>query len=112
MKDNIDFLGKLLGGYDHREEHKPITWDQLVELEPRLLQLLTACQNADNGRGSEFDGDAVWYGVGGFKSRLVGLVGFFAKRDDARLHTCQAYDCAYKHLYESLPPDREEGEEE
>jgi hypothetical protein len=93
-----------------------LDWATLVNLEPRLADLLRAAQNVeDDGKSSYFCGNAVWFGYNGhlgLKPRLVGLVGFDRRGvlacDDLRLYDSPAYDVAYSKVYSALPPCRGE----
>jgi hypothetical protein len=85
---------------------KPLTWARLVELEPRLAELLAEIRRVkDDKRRSEFCANGAWYGTydtEGFKPRFASLVGFEAK-GPAELKTMAAYDLAYEKLYQALP---------
>ena len=43
----------------------------------------------------------------GYKPRMVELVGMCARSDDPALRTSDAYDTAYRRLYELLPNCRQ-----
>jgi hypothetical protein len=93
-------------------EQAPLTFEQLCELEPRLLDLLNEARAIkDNRRKRSFCANQVWYGWRGhegFKPRLLDLVGFRRKHDgsDPRLATSRAYDVAYHTIYDALPDCR------
>ena len=86
-----------------------LTWAELVEREPALGQLereMRAFRRTP--RGDDFCANARWYGYGrfrgiGYKPRLVELVGMCARSDDPALRTSDAYDLAYRRLYDLLP---------
>jgi hypothetical protein len=86
-----------------------LTWEQLTELEPRLLRLYERARAfKDNRRSRSFCANAVWYGRGsheGLKSELCALVGWAVRRlgSDLRLATPQAYSLAYSRIYDALP---------
>jgi len=87
-----------------------ITWSLLCDLEPRLIHLLAKVRGIeDDKRKPSFCANSIWYGEygqEGIKPRLVQLVGWQAMGSDPRLKTTQAYDLAYKKLYNLLPPCR------
>jgi len=103
-----------------------ITWDELVEAEPKLAELETeilaiaeldrlARESGQAVRAgsavliapdcfcanSTFFGDAGWEG---FDRRLDRLVGWDAR--NKALRTVEAYDTAFWHLYDLLPDCR------
>ena len=96
----------------------PITWEELVEREPRLAELLADVLTVKDGGGPYFCANEAWYsrpaenprpqrlGGYGFKSRMVDLVGWDAETDDPALRTQAAYSVAYQKLYAPLPPCR------
>lgn len=89
-----------------------VTWKELCELEPRLLNLYSEVSSIKDEGGEFFCANAVWYGRGdvdGFKHRLVELVGFRRRHDgsDPRLGTSLAYDIAYHKIYDALPDCRD-----
>lgn len=90
---------------------KPITWGELVSIEPALLVIEARLKEyQDDLREDSFCANAIWYGYPGYspsyKMWMHGLVGNSAKKDNPRLTTCQAYDCAYQHLLNILPDCR------
>jgi hypothetical protein len=58
--------------------NQPLTFDDLVKLEPRLQALLDEAKAPAGRRGKRFCANAVFYGQGGLKERLVKLVGWSA----------------------------------
>jgi hypothetical protein len=88
-----------------------LTWRDLVRLEPRLGELereARAVRRSPRARDPHFCANDSWYGRRGwigFKPRLLWLVGWEAR--NPALRTCQAYDIAYRYLYDLLPPCRE-----
>ena len=89
-----------------------ITWELLIELEPRLLDLYQEARSVRDDRSKPwFCANAVWYGHHGFEGlrpRLVDLVGYRRRDDgsDPRLATSLAYDIAYRTIYNVLPDCR------
>jgi len=85
-----------------------ITWNELVEFEPRLLDLAKealAYKKASRGKKYVCANDR-WYGYGkwrdrGIKMDLIYLVGWYAQKPE--LKTMRAYDTAYQHIYHLLP---------
>lgn len=82
-----------------------ITWDQLIELEPRLLDLYNKAKACKQTEG--FCANRVWYG--GLKKDLCGLVGWNCKSPSI-LNTEAAYEIAYDKVYSALPDCIHEGE--
>ena len=81
------------------------TWAQLVKREP-LLDGLEAAIREVRPKGPHYCANARWYGYNeyrgrGFRAQLENLVGWDARCPD--LQTSDAYDVAYRHLYELLP---------
>jgi hypothetical protein len=94
------------------EPATPPTWTELVQLEPRLLDLVREALEAQ-ATSPNYCANAEWYGYRGhqgIKPRLVLLVG-----DEAApfapelLRTSAAYDVAYKTVYEALPDCKHPG---
>ena len=88
--------------YDLEQTETPeqLTWEALVELEPRLEGLLGRVLAARpiRRRGANYEG--IW---GRFKDPLSDLVGYFLPSSrDPRLRSTEAYDVAYKKLYDAL----------
>jgi hypothetical protein len=82
------------------------TFEQLAELEPRLLDLLTEARTCPRTRG--FCANARWYGYGGFqgrglKARLLRLVGWHRPDAHEVLSSCAAYEVAYDTVFGALP---------
>jgi len=78
------------------------TFDDLCEIEPALRDLESQIREVD-GSSPHFCANAVWSQM--CKPALVGLVGWDARRPEPR--TQAAYDTAYDHLYDLLPPCRD-----
>jgi hypothetical protein len=83
------------------ETAQQITWDLLTELEPRLLQLYREAK-AIKATGRHFCANRVWYSQ--FKPELIYLVGWYARGQDPRIGTDEAYDLATRKIYNALPP--------
>ena len=81
-------------------ETRGLTWDEMVEIEPRLDDLLerVECSRPSEDR-SNFNYEICW---GRFKEPLAELVGWHRRRGDERLRTTQAYDTAYRTLWKAL----------
>jgi hypothetical protein len=108
-----------------------ITWEELVQLEPRLLELYRQIQAVRNDKSARsFCANAHWYGAlpgtyeddetvryhgtgswfaprrppRSFKDHLVRLVGYYAeRRGEPRLRTSQAYHVAYRSFIGRCP---------
>jgi hypothetical protein len=83
---------------------------RISKLEPGLHQLCDQIRRVkDDGTSPSFCANRVWYGAGAdtrnsFRNRMSQLVGWNAQV--ASLQTREAYDIAYQHLYDRLPPCR------
>ncbi|KUK52543.1 MAG: hypothetical protein XD78_1902 [Desulfotomaculum sp. 46_296] len=75
-----------------------MTFNELTKIEPRLEQLYQEARQID-GSGKHFCANHIWYEE--FKPRLLSMVGTGAAR--AELRTVEAYNCAYRRIYEALP---------
>lgn len=88
-------------------ENDDLTWNQLCELEPGLLDLLAEVKSVKDDKSKpSFCANAVWYGENGhtsLKSRMSSLVGWYAKSLDPRVRSPRAYDLAVDNLYSKLP---------
>ena len=91
-----------------RRARRDTAWPELVAHEPRLGDLLAAIR-AQPTADPHFCGVRAWFGArgdGGYKARMVALVGHQAERDDPALRSQEAYRAAYRVLYDALPPCR------
>ena len=92
-----------------RRARRDTAWPELVAHEPRLGDLLAAIR-AQPTADPHFCGVRAWFGGrdsnGGYKARMVALVGHQAERDDPALRSQEAYRAAYRVLYDALPPCR------
>ncbi len=71
-----------------------MTFEELAALEPGLSALLAEAKKPSRIR--------TWYGRHGLKADMTRLVGFMARGTDPRLHITEAYDIAYKVLYQAF----------
>ena len=87
-----------------------ITWNELVEIEPRLAALERELAKVkDPGGDTAFCANEHWYGKNGgvcYRDLLIGLVGFHARNRDTRLQSYHAYQLDYIHLQDQLPDCR------
>lgn len=81
-----------------------VKFSELATIEPRLAELLKEARAVKDPGGRSFCANHVWYKRGGFKDRLIKLVGWYA--NDPRLKTSEAYDVAYRKIYDVLPACR------
>ncbi len=82
-----------------------ITYQELEELEPKLIELLAEAKRSAEMPGTWGAKNYLWYGQNGsrgMKHSIVGIVGMFRKKGPAILQTSEAYDVAYKELYRTL----------
>jgi hypothetical protein len=78
-----------------------LTFEQLCQLEPRLLELLAPAGRRPL-RG--WRGVRAWYGRGGIKARLCRLIGWTSGRPPGDpLGGSTAYDTVYQALYHAGP---------
>ncbi|KUK63674.1 MAG: hypothetical protein XD84_1969, partial [Desulfotomaculum sp. 46_80] len=75
-----------------------MTFNEMTKTEPRLKQLYNKARMVD-GSGKHFCANYTWYEL--FKPQLLDMVGTGAAR--AELRTVEAYNCAYRRIYEALP---------
>lgn len=85
---------------------RELTWDLLVELEPRLLDLYREAQKVP--KDSLKCGNWHWYGYGplrgdGLKRKLIDLVGWGRTNGPLTLQSCDAWDIANRKIYNELP---------
>ena len=89
---------------------RTITWERLIELEPRLADLYRRAKNVrDDKRRRPFCANRVWKGRGhklSFRDEVTRLVGHWAETEHEELKTSLAYTTAYQRIYDALPPCR------
>ena len=91
------------------DEAQPVTWNELVRLEPGLGQLHLDCRFADHRDPNGFDRELAWNGtpaLPGLKQRLEHLAGPKAEKQDPRLLSPEAYEIAAAECRQALPPNR------
>jgi hypothetical protein len=80
-----------------------MTLDEMIQLEPGLQELREdVAVVEDDKTSSSFCANRLW--IRRFKPRLIELVGSLAGVEELR--TSEAYDVAYRELYQILPPCR------
>jgi hypothetical protein len=79
------------------EELEGLTWDRLVELEPRLDPLFHQCIELHR---SVPDAYATWYRK--IKPQLLYLAGWSAENTSPALRSSVAWDIVYKVLFDAL----------
>ncbi len=88
---------------------KPVTFQDLARLEPRLTTLLIEAKAHRKDRQPDFCANEVFYGYAGhrpgLKERLSQLVGW-ESTNEGILKTSLAYDVAYDTIYDALPDCR------
>jgi hypothetical protein len=80
-----------------------LTWEKLMQLEPRLRGLWQEAQHCDRFCGDRFCGMEAWPAL---KPRLVEIVGHCRSDFHPVLGTAAAYEIAYDRLLEAVPPCR------
>lgn len=86
---------------------KYLSWEELVELEPRLDRLrkeIELIKDDDPSPDTFFCANGTWKQL--FLWRFLELVGWSRKSGDPRLRTSEAYDVAHFKLYNLLPDCR------
>jgi hypothetical protein len=78
-------------------------WERLIELEPRVAELLEEARRVKDPGGSSFCANQTWFDQ--FDKRLDKLVGWYAD-GDPDLQTSEAYDVAFIKIYDVLPACR------
>lgn len=88
-----------------------LTWDDLVREEPRLARLEADIRQIPKPKDKTLCANAIWFGYPGhepgYKNRLVRLVGWYAT--NGKLTSDEAYDTAYRYLYELVPDCQHDG---
>jgi len=87
-----------------KEEICHMTWEQMVIIEPRLLELYKIAKSYKPTKN--FCANQIWYRRGGLKSKMMKLAGYGAP---GILGTPEAYDIAYQKIYNALPDCRHDG---
>jgi hypothetical protein len=88
------------------------TFEELCELEPRLLDLYREVSAVKDDGGPSFCANAVWdewhpeWEHDSLKGRLFRLVGFAAESPDPILRSWQAERVAHDKIYDALPDCR------
>jgi len=91
------------------------TWQQLTRLEPRLKHLHKKAKSImDDPHERYFCANHAWYGywagerwIEGLKKELVALIGWSSvNRKHPVLGGMDAYDVAYRKIYDALPDCR------
>jgi hypothetical protein len=105
FKATDDLLGDIRGLIE--SENTPFM--RLCVREPGLTDLLDEARS--HRAHARFCANAVWYGYAGFKgrgikARLCRLVGWYAVSGDPELRGKEAYDVAYRTIYDALPDCR------
>jgi hypothetical protein len=95
-----------------KESSSRITFDRICELDHEVRVLFEDAKRAGD-EDKYFDGIAAWFGEHGyerysFKQRLCDLVGWSRHREPVELQSSEAYDVAYKTIFDAMPPDRED----
>ena len=76
---------------------QPISFNDLCKREPLLLALWF-----EAAADPTTDQLGAWYGPGGYKQRVCGLVGWLSGSTDTELLTSSAYDVAYREVLDQL----------
>jgi|GEM_PF-6805732 len=111
------FFSRYLWGrewMDQREEYEMsrLTWQKLTQLEPRLLEVLKQAQAVKDDKSERsFCANRVWFGYDepgpgprGLKSKVSSLVGWCSvNAGHPVLGSSEAYDLAYRTVYDALP---------
>jgi len=106
-----EMLAMDVGPTPSRIQGEPITWDELVELEPRLEALLQKAQSIEDDKSKKsFCANAAFYGFDGYeglREKIRNLVGWEVYDViDPRVQTASAFDAVYRKIYDALPDCR------
>jgi ABC-type uncharacterized transport system ATPase subunit len=86
-----------------------MTFQELVEIEPRLELLRNQIRYIRGSYTTENDLNTVWYlpepRGKGLKAEMIKLVGFYAELQNPTLNSHLAYELAYKTLMDELFAD-------
>jgi hypothetical protein len=84
-------------------------WEELVQLEPRLAELLKEAQDyRQRSRDARYAcANEVYGGPYGLRARMEDLVGWVAKTDIEELKTGEAWKIAHHKIYAALPDCRD-----
>lgn len=87
---------------------RPLTWRNLVQLEPRLRDLMNEAWAV--GRAARHDPEFSWRVAWSrrVKPTLWKLVGWLRPDFHPVLSTPDAYDVAYQHLLQAMPSDADD----
>lgn len=96
----------------NNESSSRITFERICELDDRVRVLFDDAKRAGD-EDQYFDGIAAWFGEVGyekysFKQRLCDLVGWHRHRGPIELESHEAYEVAYRTIFDAMPPDRED----
>lgn len=95
------------------ERRLGMTFEDLCQREPQLKALLDEARAVSSKGDPKFCANRVWYGYRdyrkGFKHRMSQLVGTHRRPEHPMLSTSEAYDLAYRTLYDALPGCRHGG---
>jgi hypothetical protein len=86
---------------DNRIGKESREFTRLVEIEPRLGDLLRVARNGRGKRDARFCANELWCKPGGLKNRMHELVGWTAEKKE--LQTSRAYEVAYRVVYGAIP---------
>lgn len=89
---------------DVEQASEPLSWSELVRMEPTLDTLERHAKDVC-GDNPHFCANDVWFRE--FKPLLLRLVGWNAQSPLEIMHSSAAYEIAYRHIYDQLPPCRE-----
>jgi hypothetical protein len=89
-------------GFKRTEKSNGITWDQLVDCEPRLADVLTnarAVKPTSKKARRKFDYDRAFADL---RRAFEGLVGMYRRPEDAVLSSHAAWAVTFARIYEEL----------
>jgi len=81
-----------------------MTWEEIIRIDHRLGMMYEMAKGMKRHEG--FCANKVWYTI--YKPRLVQLVGWSAAKEELR--NSEAYDIAYRKIYDALPDCNHEEE--
>lgn len=77
-----------------------MSWKKIIEIEPRLQELYEKARKLSKRKDKDID--RIWGGFTGLKSELCRLVGYDMDVYNEVLCTSEAYEIAYRKIYNAL----------
>ncbi len=83
-----------------------LTWKKIHRMSPMVRSIEHDIRFVKDDKSKVwFCANKIWYRD--FKERVIAAAGWESRDPNPEMHTQQAYDIVYRHLYEMLPPCRD-----